>query len=362
LTDTTLPDPLVPAEVDLRDFQGMWIDTDRLLKSESWQLGTSDEKAAAMTLWLESWHQVPAASLPANDRMLGKLAQAERWAKSKEGALRNWVACSDGRLYHPVVAEKALEAWIEKLAAAINGAVGNAKRWNIVVDADPMRDQLRHAASLLRALNPASRTFKKKAVLVILSGSQADSPPDPAPESGADSPPDTPKASPPDRKGPDQTGPDQTGPSSLPPPVVGAAEPVAKAPAPTRGTRLPTDWALPKAWGDWALAEFPQWTSAKVRTEAANFADHWHGLSGKDATKVDWLATWRKWCRNPLAHRDDAKPNGHHPQSFAERTTAAKAARYAEMTRGLLGTVTPIKPTGETIDMEASDGAPRLLA
>lgn len=37
--------------------------------------------------------------------------------KVKEHALRGWVDGGDGRLYHHVVAEKALEAWIESLLA-----------------------------------------------------------------------------------------------------------------------------------------------------------------------------------------------------------------------------------------------------
>lgn len=37
------------------------------------------------------------------------------WQKVRDGALYGWVKCSDGRLYHPVVAEKANEAWAEKL-------------------------------------------------------------------------------------------------------------------------------------------------------------------------------------------------------------------------------------------------------
>ena len=32
----------------------------------------------------------------------------------KAGALRGWIKCGDGRLYHPVVAEKANEAWLQK--------------------------------------------------------------------------------------------------------------------------------------------------------------------------------------------------------------------------------------------------------
>ena len=55
---------------------------------------------------------------------------------------------------------------------------------------------------------------------------------------------------------------------------------------------------LPKAWGEWALAEFPAWAPETVRLEAAKFADYWHAKAGKDGAKLDWLATWRNWCRS----------------------------------------------------------------
>ena len=86
----------------------MPIDVRRLLASETWVLATGDERSAAMCLWLESWHQIPAASLPDNPRMLAHLAQCTKWPKVQQQALRGWINCSDGRLYHPVVAEKAL--------------------------------------------------------------------------------------------------------------------------------------------------------------------------------------------------------------------------------------------------------------
>ena len=76
----------------------------------------------------------------------------------------------------------------------------------------------------------------------------------------------------------------------------------AQSAASPRGSRLPQDWQLPKAWGDWALSEFKTWTADVVRVEADKFRDHWHAKAGRDATKADWQATWRNWCRN-------AKPN-----------------------------------------------------
>jgi hypothetical protein len=62
---------------------------------------------------------VPAASLPDDDRFLAKAAGYGRvvkeWMNVRAGALHGWVKCADGRLYHPVVAEKANESWRAKL-------------------------------------------------------------------------------------------------------------------------------------------------------------------------------------------------------------------------------------------------------
>lgn len=109
--------PLTPAECDLRDYPWMPLDCTRLLTSETWMLGTAAQKVAAFTLWAKSWHQVPAGSLPDNDRMLAILSESgDAWKRVREHALRGWVKCSDGRLYHPVVAEKANESYRLKLA------------------------------------------------------------------------------------------------------------------------------------------------------------------------------------------------------------------------------------------------------
>lgn len=67
-----------------------------------------------------------------------------------------------------------------------------------------------------------------------------------------------------------------------------------------RGARLPDDWALPKSWGDWVLVNFPQSTPQTVREMAEDFADYWQAKAGRDAAKVDWLATWRRWARSNL--------------------------------------------------------------
>lgn len=65
----------------------------------------------------------------------------------------------------------------------------------------------------------------------------------------------------------------------------------------SRASRLPTDWVLPKTWGDWALAERPEWDAEMVRKVADQFRDHWLAKGGADARKADWEATWRNWVR-----------------------------------------------------------------
>lgn len=111
-----MPDPLVSADVDLRGLPWMRLDTVRLLDSDLFALSSGDEFKAAVALWCKSWGQVPAGSLPTDDRILAHLSGAgSRWKKLKTMALRGWVTCSDGRMYHPVVAEQVLAAWDERV-------------------------------------------------------------------------------------------------------------------------------------------------------------------------------------------------------------------------------------------------------
>lgn len=153
---------LVPADVDLKDFAFMPLDVHRLLTSETWVLGNGDERAAAMTLWLNSWHQVPAGSLPDNDRMLEHLASCKTWKRSRSHALRGWVSGGDGRLYHPVVCEKALEAWLEKLAQRLSSGAGNARRWGASFDPAAIEERMQEARTMLLALNPDSRALRNR--------------------------------------------------------------------------------------------------------------------------------------------------------------------------------------------------------
>ncbi|MEH6435798.1 DUF1376 domain-containing protein [Massilia sp. DD77] len=118
-TSTNLPAPLTPEDCNLQDFAFMPLDVARLRDSDMAAYESPEACWAAVLLWSAAWHQVPAASLPDDDRFLAKAAGYGRvvkeWMNVREGALHGWVKCADGRLYHPVVAEKALESWKAKV-------------------------------------------------------------------------------------------------------------------------------------------------------------------------------------------------------------------------------------------------------
>lgn len=117
-----MTEPLVHAEVDLRDFPYMPLDVVRLRDSDLFTHASAEAFRAAVILWCAAWHQVPAGSLPNDNSALYRLAGLGRldgnsmrtWVKLKKECLRGFVLCDDGRLYHTVVAEKARQAWEQK--------------------------------------------------------------------------------------------------------------------------------------------------------------------------------------------------------------------------------------------------------
>lgn len=124
-----MTEPMVPPDVDLRGLPWMRLDTSRLLDSDLFALSTGDEFKAAVALWCKAWSQAPAGSLPNDDRVLAHLSgTGARWRKLKAMALRGWVECSDGRLYHPVVAEQVRVAWAERIEYRERKAGQNARQ------------------------------------------------------------------------------------------------------------------------------------------------------------------------------------------------------------------------------------------
>lgn len=76
-----------------------------------------------------------------------------------------------------------------------------------------------------------------------------------------------------------------------------------------KASRLPENWSLPRAWGQWAVSE--GYSEAVIRVEAEKFRDYWISKSGKDAAKLDWFATWRNWIRGcAKSHTGRGPPGG----------------------------------------------------
>lgn len=105
------PEPFTNASHDVSGLDGFMLDTDRLMVSELWALATGDEFKAAIGLWCRAWKQAPAGSLPNDERVLAAFSGAGKaWPKVRDMALRGFVLCSDGRLYHKTLCEDVVRA------------------------------------------------------------------------------------------------------------------------------------------------------------------------------------------------------------------------------------------------------------
>ena len=111
-----LAPPPVPADVDLRDFRFMPFDV-LTIRDGRLPLGDPAIFRATILLWFVAWHQLPAGSLDSDDEWLAKHSGAHAdWPRIRDAVLAGFVAHDDGRLYHPIVTEKVLEAWGRKRA------------------------------------------------------------------------------------------------------------------------------------------------------------------------------------------------------------------------------------------------------
>jgi len=271
--DTTDRAPLVPPDVDLRDFQFMPLDVLRLRDSDLAATPDAEAFRSAVLSWCVAWHQIPAASLPDDDavlaRLLGYGRDVETWRTVRaNGGLRGWVRCSDGRLYHPVVAQKALAAWEAKSArrqrteAARRARAERRTSCDMRTVTDTVTDDV--TISVTDTVT-SSKGYRERY-----------------------------------REGEDRRGDrdrEREGEGERGARIRARIAPPSASPRLARGTRLPADWHLPDDWADWAIEQRPDWTPSHVRHIADCFRDYWSAKAGRDACKLDWLATWRNWVR-----------------------------------------------------------------
>ena len=85
------------------------------------------------------------------------------------------------------------------------------------------------------------------------------------------------------------------------PPHASRASPPRK-----RGTRIPADFTVTPDMVAWAREHVPH---VDGRHETAKFTDYWQAAAGRNATKLDWPATWRNWMRRA---GEQQAPRGRH--------------------------------------------------
>jgi hypothetical protein len=92
--------------------------------------------------------------------------------------------------------------------------------------------------------------------------------------------------------------------SREPEPADGAS--AAAVAAPKRGTRIPDQFFITDKMREWADGEVPgldlSWYTRK-------FVDHWRS-STRNATKLDWVATWQNWMRSEFEKPGHRRING----------------------------------------------------
>jgi hypothetical protein len=259
------------------------LDYERIAQSDTWDLAAEIPMAqpALLMLWMVAWQQTPCGSLPNDEQIIRAKCRipAEQWPAMREVLLRGWWLAEDGRLYHHTLVERVREMMERRRKESDRKAMARGRKPASIPPEDP---------------------FDPEGVLGLSHGTGAGLHPESDTGTGTG------------------TG---TGTSTSTKRDVTPAGDSVGAASPSRGARLAQDWVLPKAWGEWAVEELGM-PADQVRTEAAKFRDYWCAKSGKDATKLDWQATWRNWCRN-------AKPTSKPSPQPAD--TLAKMARVRDL-------------------------------
>jgi len=75
-----------------------------------------------------------------------------------------------------------------------------------------------------------------------------------------------------------------------------------------RATRIAADWTLSDKNRQWAKENRPD---IDIDLEAKKFHNHFLGVGGQAARRVDWDATWRKWALNAWGSPQPNTGNGY---------------------------------------------------
>jgi hypothetical protein len=154
------PAPLVAKEIYLGDkCKWMPVYTDRLARSVFMHTATNEQLGAAFRLWIAAWGERPSGSVPNNRRWLADVTKlGDRWSSQAEFVLHGFVACHDGRLYHPVICEIAKKRF-EQLQGRQRGAALSRQRQEAKRIENRRKSARRLAASLATAAADDTQPF-----------------------------------------------------------------------------------------------------------------------------------------------------------------------------------------------------------
>ena len=107
---TELPDPPYPSTTKLNGYEPR-IDWQRIRASKTWRLCPADQRNHLLRLWLESWNEYPCGSWEDDDELIAAAIDVpvRVFLAHKDILMRGWRRHSDGRFYHPFIAEKVLQ-------------------------------------------------------------------------------------------------------------------------------------------------------------------------------------------------------------------------------------------------------------
>jgi len=107
-----------------------------------------------------------------------------------------------------------------------------------------------------------------------------------------------------------------------------------------RATRLPANW-MPSPEGI-AFARSRGLTDVEINWELEKFANHWTAKSGRDATKVDWEATWRNWVLNAIERKGTGHGRTAKPTASDRARDLAEQIRQQELEAGIGRPAAPV--------------------
>ncbi len=229
------PEPLTTIDQDISGLDGFMLNAQQLMSSELFALATGDEFKAAVALWCRAWQQYPAGSLPNDDRVLAAFSgSGQRWRKVKEMALRGFVLCSDGRLYHKTLCED--------VARAAEAKRKRAERTKAATDARKKERGVERNVDRDVAQNDDVTTSHRQ---------------------------------------------DGTGQEGIEKGNLSVSK--------KRGSRLPDDFHPDQSCND--LCRDLGFSKASAQNEYSKFKDYWISQPGQKGVKTDWQATFRNWLR-----------------------------------------------------------------